>query len=86
MHQRPAHLVDRVLPELAIRQWVLTLPYPLRYRWAYDAKLTSCHGSAPRRTPQGRRPLVTQQTALPREVIGTPGVIRTPERTRSVLA
>jgi hypothetical protein len=36
-----AHLVDRVLPELPIRQWVLTLPYPLRYRCAYDARLTS---------------------------------------------
>jgi hypothetical protein len=36
-----AHLVDRVLPEVPIRQWVLTLPYPLRYRCAYDARLTS---------------------------------------------
>jgi hypothetical protein len=86
MADTAAYLVDCVLPEVPVRQWVLTLPYPLRYRCAYDAKLTSCHGSAPRRTPQGRRPLVTQQTALPREVIGTPGVIRTPERTRSVLA
>ncbi len=36
-----AHLVDRVLPHVQIRQWVLTLPYPLRYRCAYDAKLAS---------------------------------------------
>jgi len=36
-----AHLVDRVLPEVPIRQWVLTLPYPLRYRCAYDSRLTS---------------------------------------------
>ena len=36
-----AQLVDRVLPEVPIRQWVLTLPYPLRYRCAYDSKLTS---------------------------------------------
>ncbi|MBW2416996.1 MAG: transposase [Deltaproteobacteria bacterium] len=36
-----AHLVDRVLPEVPVRQWVLTLPYPLRYRCAYDARLTS---------------------------------------------
>ena len=36
-----AHLVDRVLPEVPVRQWVLTLPYTLRYRCAYDAKLTS---------------------------------------------
>ncbi len=36
-----AHLVDRVLPEVPIRQWVLTLSYPLRYRCAYNARLTS---------------------------------------------
>jgi len=41
MADTAAHLVDRVLPEVSIRQWVLTLPYPLRYRCAYDAKLTS---------------------------------------------
>ena len=34
-----AHLVDFVLPEVPIRQWVLTLPYPLRYRCAYDSRL-----------------------------------------------
>ena len=33
--------MDHVLPEVPIRQWVLTLPYPLRYRCAYDARLTS---------------------------------------------
>ena len=32
MSDAAAHLVDRVLPEVPIRQWVLTLPYPLRYR------------------------------------------------------
>jgi len=41
MADTAAHLADRVLPEVPIRQWVLTLPYPLRYRCAYDAKLTS---------------------------------------------
>jgi hypothetical protein len=41
MADTAAHLVDRVLPGVPIRQWVLTLPYPLRYRCAYDAKLTS---------------------------------------------
>ena len=33
--------MDCVLPEVPIRQWVLTLPYPLRYRCAYDARLAS---------------------------------------------
>ena len=41
MADTAAHLVDRVLPEVPVRQWVLTLPYPLRYRCAYDAKLMS---------------------------------------------
>ena len=41
MADTAAHLVDCVLPEAPIRQWVLTLPYPLRYRCAYDAALTS---------------------------------------------
>ena len=34
MADTAAHLVDRVLPEVPMRQWVLTLTYPLRYRCA----------------------------------------------------
>jgi hypothetical protein len=41
MADSAAHLVDRVLPEVPVRQWVLTLPYPLRYRCAWNARLTS---------------------------------------------
>ena len=33
--------MDRVWPHVPVRQWVLTLPYALRYRCAYDARLTS---------------------------------------------
>jgi hypothetical protein len=40
MADTAAHLVDRVLPEAPIRQWVLTLPFALRYRCAYDTALT----------------------------------------------
>jgi len=39
MADTAAHLVDRVLPEVPIRQWVLTLPYTLRFLMAYDSKL-----------------------------------------------
>ncbi len=35
------HLVDRVFPEVPTRQWVLTLPIPLRCRVAYDRDLCS---------------------------------------------
>ena len=40
MADTAAHLVDRVLPDVPIRQWVLSLPVSMRYRLAYDAKLT----------------------------------------------
>jgi ribosomal protein S27E len=30
MAESAAHLVDEVLPEAPIRQWVLSFPYPLR--------------------------------------------------------
>ncbi len=36
MTERAAHLVDEVLPPVPIRQWVLTLPYRLRYLLAWD--------------------------------------------------
>jgi hypothetical protein len=41
MADTAAHLVDRVLPEAPVRQWVLTLPFALPHRLAYDAALTS---------------------------------------------
>jgi hypothetical protein len=41
MADMAAHLVDHVLPEVPVRQWVLTLPYPLRYRCAWNASLMS---------------------------------------------
>jgi hypothetical protein len=30
MAQAGAHLVDNVLPDAPLRQWVLTVPFPLR--------------------------------------------------------
>ena len=41
MADTAAHLVDRVFPIVPVRQWVLSLPFALRYRMAYDAQLTS---------------------------------------------
>jgi len=41
MADTAAHLIDRVLPGVPVRQWVLSLPFSLRYRLAYDASLTS---------------------------------------------
>jgi hypothetical protein len=39
MADTAAHLVDRVLPVVPVRQWVLSLPFGLRYRLAYDSRL-----------------------------------------------
>jgi Putative transposase len=36
-----AHLVDRVLPRCPMRQWVLTVPYPLRARMMFHPALTT---------------------------------------------
>jgi len=38
MHDSAARLVDRVLPSAPYRQWVLTVPFGLRYRLARDPK------------------------------------------------
>ena len=36
-----AHLVDRVIPAVPVRQWVLSLPYAVRYRVAFDGAINS---------------------------------------------
>jgi hypothetical protein len=41
MHDTAAHRVDRVLPQAPYRQWVLSLPWQLRFRLARDAALLS---------------------------------------------
>ena len=32
---------DEVLPPVPVRQWVLSLPFEIRYRLAWDGKLVS---------------------------------------------
>ena len=39
MADTAAHLVDRVIPDVPVRQWVLSPPHALRYRVAYDSPL-----------------------------------------------
>lgn len=39
MADAAAHLVDHVFPEVPVGQWVLSLPFALRYRLAYDSSL-----------------------------------------------
>jgi hypothetical protein len=40
MSELAAHLVDHVLPHVPIRQWVFTVPVPVRYQLAFDGGLT----------------------------------------------
>ena len=37
---QPGHLVDAVLPWVPVRQWVLTVPYRLRYQMAWNHGLS----------------------------------------------
>jgi hypothetical protein len=39
MADAAANLVDRVFPEVPVRQWVMSVPYGLRYLLAYDSSL-----------------------------------------------
>jgi hypothetical protein len=39
MAEEAAHLVDHVLPEVPMRQWVLTVPHRIRYLIAFDRAL-----------------------------------------------
>lgn len=41
MSATAAHLLEDVLPPVALRQWVLTLPFPWRKRLGYDGPLLS---------------------------------------------
>ena len=41
MAQTAAHLVDRVIPNVPVRQWVLSLPMPLRLLLAAQPKLVT---------------------------------------------
>lgn len=36
-----AHLVDEVLPKRPVRQWVLSVPFPLRYLFATNPTVMS---------------------------------------------
>ena len=36
-----ARLTDRVIPHVPVRQWVLTVPHPLRAKLAFDPSLTT---------------------------------------------
>ena len=73
MTERAAHLVDAVLPWVPVRQWVLTVPYRLRYQMAWNHGLSRAvlrvytrvlldayaRGASARGVPGGRTDSVT---------------------------
>jgi hypothetical protein len=44
MAERAAHLLDHVFPDVPVRQWVLSLPYRVRYQLAWDHDLCRAVG------------------------------------------
>ena len=60
MNQLAANLVDHVLPQVPVRQWVLTFPMPVRFLLAWHPRLAqSVGGAGPEscaRTPSTRAP------------------------------
>ena len=53
MAERAAHLVDRVFPQVPVRQWVLSLPHRLRYRLGLGSRsMPRCAGVRHARDPR----------------------------------
>jgi len=50
MAQTAAHLVEQVIPWVATRQWVVSVPIPLRYWMAASTELTAQVHTIIRRT------------------------------------
>ena len=47
MTEIAAHLVDEVIPEVPVRQWVLTFPHDIRYLLAWNSPLRAAVLSVP---------------------------------------
>ena len=71
MAQTAAHLVDQVLPDVPVRQWVLSLPIPLRYLLAAHPKLLSPALEIVQRVITG---YLVKKSALPRSETHTDAV------------
>jgi len=72
MTERAAHLVDHVFPNVPVRQWVLSLPYRLRYRLAWDHDLCRAVVAVGPR----KRPFHTIIPAFVTRTTRTTGVLR----------
>ena len=59
MNEGALNLTDYVLPDVPLRQFVLTMPFPLRFPLAFDGKLL---GQVVRSTP-GRIPVMSNKSS-----------------------
>ena len=75
MAQTAANLIEEVLPKVGLRQWVHTLPYPMRHRLAYNAKLLG----------EVTRAFLRTVLALYEKRLGASGCIAVVQRTSSDL-
>jgi len=50
-------LVDHVPPEVPMRQFVLTMPFPLRFPLTFDGELLGCTPERPHRGKTSRKDL-----------------------------
>jgi hypothetical protein len=79
MHDTSARLVERVLPAASYRQWVLTVPSPLRLRIARDpGELSRVLNLFHRALRAGRQPVVTGRPCGDRDFPYTAGSAGSP--------
>ena len=86
MHEGAAYLCNRILPEVPLRQWVLTFPKVLRYLLAYDGKL--CRAASHAATLEifrFQRLQARRQLGLPTARCAHPGALVAVQRFGSAL-
>jgi len=70
MTESAARLVDGVLPRVPVRQWVLSLPYRLRYLLAWDHGLARAVLAVSERVLLGFQRQRARRFGVPRRAIG----------------
>jgi len=76
MTERSAHLVDRVLPRVPVRQWVLSLLFDLRHGLAFDHALCPAVVRIWSRAPLGDYRLEARARGVPNGRGGSVAVIQ----------
>ena len=72
MSSGAAHLVDYVVPEVAVRQWVLSVPWPRRYLFARRPDLCAGDNRGATAAPDGARAAALATRAQSAEAMRAP--------------